>query len=110
MKRVREDLLLKTKNSKPKTLPFAELEALAGALLPVLLALFAARIAREQAFALQLFTQLGVEHDERAGNAQLHCARLPVHAAAGHRGQHVEISGGFAGYQRLPRLAALRLG
>src|SRR5438067_5522869 len=107
MKRVREDL--QTKNKKLKTLPLAELEALAGALLPVLLALFAARIAREQAFALQLFAQLGVELDERAGNAQLHRACLSVHAAAGHRGQHVEVGGGFAGNQRLPRFAALGL-
>src|SRR5437667_10779921 len=110
MKRVREDLLLKTKNAKPKTLPLAELEALAGALLPVLLALFAARIAREQAFALQLLAQLSIELDEGAGNAQLHRACLAVHAAAGHRGQHVEAGGGFAGNQRLPRFAALRLG
>src|SRR5437588_12054326 len=107
MKRVREDL--QTKNKKLKTLPLAELEALAGALLPVLLALFAARIAREQAFALQLLAQLGIELDERAGNAQLHRACLAVHAAAGYRDQHVEISGGFPGDQRLPCLAALRL-
>src|SRR5437588_2499545 len=108
MKRVREDL--QTKNKKLKTLPLAELEALAGALLPVLLALFAARIAREQAFTLQLLAQLGIELDEGAGNTQLHRACLAVHAPAGHRGQHVEVGGGFAGNQRLPRLAALRLG
>src|SRR5438067_2855459 len=108
MKRVREDL--QTKNKKLKTLPLAELEALAGALLPVLLALFAARIAREQAFALQLLAQLSIELDERAGNAQLYRACLAVHPAAGHRNQHVEVGGGFAGNQRLPRFAALRFG
>src|SRR5579859_7499028 len=98
MKRVRENLTTvlscrcsvlrkpTTRNPWLSKLSFRELEALAGALLPVFLALFAARIAREHAFALQLFAQLSVENDERAGDAQLHRAGLAVHPAAGDAG------------------------
>src|SRR5205085_8523595 len=98
---------LETLNSK---LSLRELEALSCSLLAVLLALFAARIAREHAFALELFAQLGVEHNERAGNAQLHRAGLSVDAAARDAGHNVEGGRRLARNQGLLGDAALRVG
>src|SRR5690242_18726317 len=49
-------------------LPLAVLEALARTLLSVLLTLFAARVAADQSFRLQLFAQLHVELHQRASN------------------------------------------
>src|SRR5690242_16244665 len=63
-------------------LPLRELEALSCSLLSVLLALFAARIAREQTFTLQLLAQLDVELQQCAGNAHLHRVGLTVDSAA----------------------------
>src|SRR6476646_6414344 len=47
-------------------LTFAELEALARSGHTVLLALFRARIAREEPFVFERLAELGVVHDERA--------------------------------------------
>src|SRR5437868_4949545 len=91
-----------------KTLPLRELEALSCSLLSVLLALFAPCVARKQTFALELFAQLDVELEQRAGDAQFDCIRLPVNAAAIYRGNHVERGAGLAANQR--RLCAHALG
>src|SRR5438045_9713703 len=84
----------------PTRLPFTELEALARALLPVLLALLDARVARQEAFLLQLRPELGVVLDERAGDAQAQRAGLAGDAAAGDSGEHVELLGRFRHGQR----------
>src|SRR5688572_7664590 len=69
----------------PMTLPFAELEALARALLSVLLALLDARIARQEAFLLEPWPQLQVVFDQRARDAEAQGAGLARDAAAGDR-------------------------
>src|SRR4249919_1639558 len=71
--------------TKKPPLPFAELEALARSGHTVLLALFRARVAREQSFVLQRLAELGVVLDERAGDAQPDGPGLSGHAAAGNR-------------------------
>src|SRR6266550_598132 len=60
----------------PITLPFAELEALARALLAVFLALLDARVARQEAFLLQPRAQLEVVPHQRAGDAEAQRAGL----------------------------------
>src|SRR6476661_271323 len=54
------------------SLTFTELEALAGARHPVLLAFLGARIARQQAFAFERLAQLAVVLDQRPGDAESH--------------------------------------
>src|SRR5688572_15873791 len=94
----------------PYLLAFTELEALACAGQPVLLAFLDARIGRQQAILLQQFPQLGVEFDQRARDAEAHRAGLAVHAATGDRGEDVELLTGF-GHQQWPfHLDAQRVG
>src|SRR5581483_6022392 len=93
-----------------RNLALGELEALAGALLPVFLALFAARVAREKAFRLQLLAQLCIELEQGAGNAHADCVGLSVDAAAGDIGYHVKGGGSLGRNQRLLGCAALRIG
>src|SRR5436309_15163142 len=77
----------------PRThLPLAELEPFASALLSILLALFAARIAADQALSLQLLAQFRVELHQCAGYAQLHRVGLTAHAAAQNTRNDVERS------------------
>ena len=71
-------------------LTLAELEALAGALLTVLLAFLLARIAGHEAFSLQLATQLRVELLQGTGNAHANCTGLGHYAAAIASGDYVE--------------------
>src|SRR5579863_365117 len=71
-------------------LPLAELEPLARALLPVLLALFPARIPADHALGLQLLAQFSIEHHQRARDPELHCVSLTAYAAAQHIGDHIE--------------------
>jgi hypothetical protein len=82
-------------------LTFRELEALACALLAVLFTLFGAGIAREQSGFLELFAQLAVEFNQRAGNAVADCASLSCGAAAGNIDQHVEFRQRVGHLQRL---------
>jgi len=72
-------------------LALAELEALAGAFLSVLLTLFAAGIAGEHAFRLELLAQFKIEDEQCAGNTHADCVRLSVDAAAGTGGEHIEV-------------------
>src|SRR5262249_51675588 len=83
----------------PPMLAFAELEALARALLSVLLPLLDARVARQEPFLLQLRPQLDVVFDDLAGDAD-----------AGDGREHVEFIGRFGHGQRPLDLGAERLG
>src|SRR5688572_15968831 len=94
----------------PFRLAFTELEALACAGQPILLAFLDARVGREQAVLLQLLAQLAIELDERAGDAEAHGASLPVHTAAGDGCQDVELLPGLGDQQRPPHLHAQRVG
>jgi hypothetical protein len=76
-------------------LPFAELEALARPLLPVLLAFLDPRVARQEAFLLQPRPQLEVVLDQRARDAEPQRAGLAGDAAAGDRREDVELVGGL---------------
>src|ERR1043166_945036 len=84
----------------PNPLTFAELEALARALLPVLLAFLDARVARQEAFLLQLRPQLDVVLDERPRDPEAERARLTSDAAAGDGREHVELIRRFGDGQR----------
>src|SRR5262249_32710740 len=91
-------------------LTFTELEALARPLLPVLLALLDARVARQEAFLLQLRPQLEVVLHERARDPEAQRAGLARDAAAGDRRQDVELVAGLGDGQRPLDLGAKRFG
>src|SRR5580704_9945854 len=91
-----------------ENLPLRELEALAGTLLPVLLALFAARIPADHALSLQLLPQFGIELHQRTGDAKLHRIGLAAHAAAQHIGDDVKRRCGVRRRQRSFRRRTLR--
>src|ERR1700676_5812760 len=74
-----------------RKLALAELEALAGALLAVLLAFAHARIAGQETIFAQARAQLRVEYRERAGQSHAHRARLAANAATIHGGHHVHL-------------------
>src|SRR5437763_7450047 len=82
-------------------LAFRELEALARALLPVLLALLGAGVARHQPGALERGAQVGVELHERARDAVAHRAGLARRASARDVDDDVELAGGVCERQRL---------
>src|SRR6266545_2312177 len=92
------------------SLSLAELEALARALLTVLLAFLDARIARQEARLLEPLPQLEVVFHERARDAEPQRAGLARDAAAGDRREHVELIGGFGHGQWLLDLGAERFG
>src|SRR5688572_9988119 len=79
----------------PSCLALAELEALARASQPVLLALLHPRVGSEEPVLLESPAQLDVVAAERAGDAEPHRAGLAVDAAAGHGGEHVEALAGL---------------
>src|SRR5262245_3186220 len=89
---------------------FTELEALARTLLPVLLALLDARVARQEAFFLELRPQFDVVFDERARDAEAERAGLAGNAAAGDRREHVKLIGRFGHGQWPLDLGAKRFG
>src|SRR5208283_2027449 len=95
----------KTENVQRRTynvLPLRELEASACALLSVLLAFLAARVAGDESLGLERLAQLRVELHQRARNTQLHRVGLTHHAAAAHRGNHVEGLADVGDAQRTP--------
>src|SRR5262249_29967654 len=94
----------------PPILAFAELEALARALLSVLLPLLDARVARQEPFLLQLRPQLDVVFDGGAGDAEPQRAGLAGDAATGDGREHVEFIGCFGHGQRPLDLGAERFG
>jgi hypothetical protein len=77
-----------------------ELEALAGAGLAGLLALFLARIAGEVAGLLERGAQLGIHLLEGAGDAVGHGAGLAADAATGDVGHDVDLLAQADGEQR----------
>src|SRR3984885_7574268 len=66
----------KTKGPRPNRLALAELEALAGALLPVLFAFLHARIARQKSVLAQPGAQFRIEDGQRAGKPHAHGSGL----------------------------------
>src|SRR3954469_16778166 len=82
-------------------LPFAEPEALARALLPVLLAFLDARVARQEAFLLEARPQLAGVLAQRACDAQAQRASLAGNASAGNGREHVKLIGRFGHGHRL---------
>src|SRR5262249_34827669 len=97
-------------NCPPMKLAFAELEALARALLSVLLALLDPRIARQEAFFLQLRPELHVVLHERARDAEAQRAGLAGDPAAGDRREDVELLARFGDGQRTLDLGAKSFG
>src|SRR5580704_4675780 len=85
-----------------KKLALGELEALARALLSILLALMLARVAPHHAEFLQLGAQLNVELQQRPRDSQLGRAGLAGWPAARGGDQDVELVGGLRRQQRLP--------
>src|SRR5712692_2198028 len=84
-------------------LALAVLEALAGALLPVLLAFLHARIARQKTVLAQACAQLRVEPRQRPRQSHAHRAGLPAGPAAFCRGPHVHLVQRFGEFQRFHR-------
>src|SRR5262249_44879353 len=93
-----------------KTLALGKLEPLAGAFLPILLALFAAGIAGKKTFDLKFLAQFSVELQQRAGNAQLQSAGLAVDSSTGDIRRNIERRGRLGGHERLLHFHSLRLG
>jgi len=89
-------------NGSGNALAFGELEALAGALLAVLLAFVRARIAREETELLQLSAEFRVELAQRTGNAEANGAGLTDHATANRGYEDVELVRHFGGEKGLP--------
>src|SRR5208282_5923025 len=90
----------------PARLTFRVLEPFARARLAVFLALFHARIAREQALGLERATQRGIGPNQRPGNPMPHRAGLSVRAAAGDIDARVEFFRHAGEGQRLRRRRA----
>src|SRR2546421_9405900 len=82
-------------------LAFRELEALARALLAVLLALLDARVACDEARLLQGGPEVGVKFHQRARDAVAHRAGLPGGAAARDVDEDVELRRRLGQLQRL---------
>ena len=94
---------LMNNGSRPSAeLALGELEPLAGALLPILLALMLARIACQVAHALQLPAQFEIEIAQGASDAQTDRASLTCDTAAIGQYQNVELLRRFGGLERLP--------
>ncbi len=90
-------------------LPFGELEALARTLLPVLLSLMCASIARQQSEPLQFPSELRIKFNESAGDAEARRPSLSAQPAAIGEDHDVEPVRGFGREQRLPHISASRL-
>src|SRR5215207_39380 len=79
------------KSWRAKPLALGELRPLAGLLEPGLLALLDARVAREEAAALELGAQVRVRVDERLGDRVAQGPGLGGDATAVHRGDDVDL-------------------
>src|SRR5436853_2015861 len=89
-------------NPKSKIeLAFRELEAFARALLAVLLALFGARVASDEAGTLQARAEFGIKLHQRPRYPMTHRARLTGLAAAIDIYHNVEFADGIGQVQRL---------
>src|SRR5215831_21349384 len=85
-------------------LPLAELEPLAGARLPVFLALLHARVAREEALAPEQALQRLVLAHERARDAEPDRASLAGEPSTGNACVHIELVGQIGHVERLERV------
>lgn len=85
-----------------RCLALGELEALASALLSVLLALLGARVAGQKASLLELLAQFAVELTERPGDPVTHRASLSGTSTARDIDQHVEPGERIGQLERLP--------
>jgi hypothetical protein len=81
------------------TLPLRELEAFSRSRLPVLLAFFHARIARQKSFLLQYSTKLRTEFNQGPRDAVLYSAGLAVHTPAIDSDNNVEFVQGIGCFQ-----------
>src|SRR5262249_56176649 len=87
---------------KPLRLALGELEALACALLPVLLALLHARIAREKTVFAQRRPQLRIEAGNGAGQSHTHGPSLTSRATAVGSDDDVHLIAKVGELERLP--------
>src|SRR5687767_9257916 len=94
----------------PFLLTFTELEALACARQPVLLAFLDPRVGRQQPVLLQLLAQLAVELDKGARDTQADGSCLPVDPASGDGCQNVELLTCFGHEQWPPHLQTQCIG
>src|SRR3954470_11220833 len=92
--------------SRPRALALGELRPLAGLLEAGLLALLDARVARQEAAALELAAQVRIGLEQRAADAVAQRARLGGDAAALHAGHDVHA---VLVADRLERLADVAL-
>src|SRR4051812_20298928 len=92
--------------SRPRALALGELRPLAGLLEAGLLALLDARVARQEAAALELAAQIRVGLEQRAADPVAQRAGLRGDAAALHAGDHVHA---VRVADRLERLADVAL-
>jgi hypothetical protein len=89
-------------------LSLGELEALAGALLPVLLAFFDAWVTRDQTCLLERRTKVRVVFKQRPRNPMSNSAGLSGRSAAANVDQDIKLSPCFGQLQRLPNNHAQR--
>src|SRR5712664_4465452 len=75
----------------PQNLTLRKLEALARALLPVLLAFLHSGVARQKSVLAQSRPQLRIEARDRSRQSHAHRASLPAHSAAMRRHHHVHL-------------------
>lgn len=94
--------------SKFPRLALGELEALAGALLAVLLAFVRARIARKETKFLQLRTKFAIELQQRTRNTQPGGFCLTRKATAVGKDEDIKLVGRLGGEQGLPHDGAGR--
>src|SRR3569623_2020630 len=87
--------------SKARRLALRELERTAGLGLAVLLTLDHARVAGEEAAALEHAAEIRFEIGQRLGDAVTHGAGLARQTAARHGADDVELGGAVGGDQRL---------
>src|SRR6266849_341687 len=92
-----------------KKLALRELEALARALLSVLLAFLHARIARQKSVLAQRRTQLWIELRDRPRQSHAHGAGLAANAATMRGHNHVHLVGDIRELQRLDRVILPRM-
>ena len=93
---------------RQEVLAFGELEALARALLTVLLSLMCASVARKKPELLQFAAQLGVKFNQGACNAQSCRAGLAANSTTLGQDENVEALCRLGGKQRLPHVGACR--
>lgn len=93
---------------REEVLAFGELEALARALLTVLLSLMCASVARKKPELLQFAPQLGVKFNQSARDAESRRAGLSADTTTLSQDHNIEALRRFRGEQGLPHVGARR--